>query len=297
VWIGLWYVSVLVLAGTVAALVWNWQIFAKPRETDRSLKFLRAAYVWLLISLAMTVLLPAYQFGLLPLAAPESEAARIGFSHAYYGAIRHAITVGFVSLMIVGVASKVVPTLNGVDIRSLRPLWTPFVLINLGCALRVIFQTLTDITSIAYLVAGASGVLEVTGLAIWGVHLWRIMRRGALDQNARNPRATPLAEGANIGPGDRVGDVLETYPYLLNTFLSFGFRPLANPWLRKTLARSVTLEQACRLLGIETRELLAALNAGRVKHSPGKLSLPVLPPASEEPAEGKSTRRLATSAH
>src|SRR5579884_381050 len=52
-WIGLWYASVLVLAGTVATLVWNWRIFTSSAEPDRTLKFLRAAYVWLLVSLAM----------------------------------------------------------------------------------------------------------------------------------------------------------------------------------------------------------------------------------------------------
>jgi hypothetical protein len=46
--------------------------------------------------------------------------------------------------MVVGVAAKVVPTLNGVDVRALRPLWLPFVLLNLGCLLRVTAQTLTD---------------------------------------------------------------------------------------------------------------------------------------------------------
>ena len=55
---------------------------------------------------------------LLPAFAADSEAVQIGFSHAYYGAIRHAITVGFVSLMIVGVASKVTPTLNGIPTRK-----------------------------------------------------------------------------------------------------------------------------------------------------------------------------------
>jgi hypothetical protein len=36
------------------------------------------------------------------------------FSHAYYGSIRHAITVGFASQMIMGVAAYVVPALRGV---------------------------------------------------------------------------------------------------------------------------------------------------------------------------------------
>src|SRR4029453_18740720 len=119
-------------------------------------KFLRAAYVWLFVSLAMLVLLPAYQYALLPLAAPESAAARIGFSNAYYGATRHAITVGFISLMIVGVASKVVPILNGLDSRSLPRLWLPYALINLGCTLRVVAQTATDFSGLTFPAAGVS---------------------------------------------------------------------------------------------------------------------------------------------
>ena len=102
-------------------------------ERDRSVKFLRAAYGWLFVSLLLLLAYPAY-----------AKAMEMGFSHAYLGAARHAVTVGFVSLMIVGVASKVVPTLNGVPASALPPLWLPFLLINTGCAVRVLFQILTD---------------------------------------------------------------------------------------------------------------------------------------------------------
>jgi hypothetical protein len=137
-WAALWYASVVLLTGATIALVANWRIYGKAVDVDRSLKFLRTAYVWLFASLAMLVALPLYQHGLLRWLAPDSEAAILGFSHAYYGATRHAITVGFLSLMIVGVAAKVVPTLNGVNPRALSSLWAPFLLINLGCTLRVV---------------------------------------------------------------------------------------------------------------------------------------------------------------
>src|SRR5262249_34355355 len=169
---------------------------------DRSLKFLRAAYVWLLVSLGMLVLLPAHQFFLLPRLAPSSEATALGFSHAYYGAVRHAITVGFISLMIVGVAAPVVPTLNGVDVRRLTSLWGPFLLLNAGCALRVVAQTLTDFTPHAFPVAGFSGLLEVTGLAAWGVHLWAVMAGRA---RYRLPATVSYVPGSPIEAGHTVG--------------------------------------------------------------------------------------------
>jgi hypothetical protein len=274
VWAVLWYASVLLLAGTVVALVRGWHVFAPTSEADRSLKFLRAAYVWLFVSLGMLILVPVYQYGLLTWLAPESGSARLGFSHAYYGAIRHAITVGFISLMIVGVAAKVVPTLNGVDVRALSRLWMPFVLLNFGCALRVVSQTATDFTTRAFPLAGVSGVLEVSGLALWGVHLWLIMTGRA--------RLRRIASSAQLAPGKPVlavhlvGDVLDHYPYLLESFLSYGFRPLANPLFRRTVARFVTIEQACRQVGVDVVPFLEALNVTIAKHTGARLALPVL---------------------
>ncbi len=264
-WAGLWYTSVLLLVGSATMLVWDWHIFSQAHEVDRSLKFLRAAYVWLFISFGMLVLLPAYQYGLLPIMAPESAAADMGFSHAYYGAMRHAITVGFISLMIVGVAAKIVPTLKGVDVRALSPLWAPFILINVGCFIRVGFQTLTDLTGAAFPIAGISGLLEVTGLAIWGVHLWLIMSGRARVRPVTETVgiSVPLAAGSPITPNHLVGEVLDKYPALLDTFIACGFTSLKNPLLRKTVARGITIESACRRLGADKEEFVKTLNERR----------------------------------
>lgn len=274
-WAGLWYLSVLTFAGFVAALVWNWKVFRRPGEPDRSLKFLRAAYLWLLISLGMLVALPVYQFALLPVLNPQADAVRTGFSHAYYGATRHAITVGFVSLMIVGVASKVVPILRGAVPNRLPTLWAPFVLINVGCTLRVVGQTATDWAGEFFPLAGVSGVLEVTGLAIWGAHLAALMlRRPAWEESPddRGPRP--------ITGGDSVTHVLDRHPDLLPLFLEFGFRPLANPILRRT-ARGVTINRACRFAGVDRDTFLAALNAKVFPRSTAVRSLPVLSPIGQ----------------
>jgi hypothetical protein len=280
IWGAVWYGSVLLLVGTLLVLVRSWHIFTKSSEADRSLKFLRSAYTWLFVSLGMLVFLPAYQFVLLPRFAPDSVAAQVGFSHAYYGAARHAITVGFISLMIVGVAAKVVPTLNGVDIRALSPLWGPFFLINAGCALRVSAQIATDFTNLAYPFAGVSGVFEVTGLALWAVHLWCIMIGRARLRRVQQPYYAPSNTGAPITGADRVGEVLERAPTLLQIFLTFGFKPLVNPLLRKTFAARITIDQACRMMDVDARKLLEALNKANPQQK-AKLALPVV---SDEPS-------------
>lgn len=262
-WAALWYGSVLALATATAVLVKSWRIFSPAEDGDRSLKFLRAAYVWLFVSLAMLVALPAYQYGLLAAVAPESAAARLGFSHAYYGAARHAITVGFVSLMIVGVAAKVVPTLNGIAPASLTALWPTFLLINCGCALRVCGQTLTDFSSHAYPLAGVSGTLEVTGLAIWGWHLWRVMSGKAAARAGATLHTTAPIHGP-IEPRHTVAAVLERFPELLPIFVSFGFKMLADPHFRRGIARVVTIERACRRMDVDCQQFVAALNEARI---------------------------------
>ncbi|HUK86558.1 MAG TPA: NnrS family protein [Terriglobales bacterium] len=149
----------------VLLLVRQLGIFSRPTQPDRTFKFVRAAYVWLLISAAM-----------LPLFMMYGVLTHQGFAHSYMGSYRHAFTVGFISLMIMGVSARVVPILAGVDAKSLSSLWGPFVLLNLGCLGRVTLQIATDfVPRVAYPLVGATGFIEIAALAWWGWELWRVM--------------------------------------------------------------------------------------------------------------------------
>ena len=253
-WAGAMWLSWLLLAAGAAVIVWPWRLW-RPLPTneaqfDRSAKFVRIAYAWLAVSLTMLLLLPVYQ-----------AVSGIAFSHAYYGAIRHAITVGFISMMIMGFAAKVVPTLNGVDTRGLSRLWAPFVLVNLGCFLRVSTQTLTDWHPAFFAVIGLSGTLEVTGLAWWGFGLMQIMRQGKREaaMTAVEPGRTPRPDA--IQPVHRVADVLAWFPETEPVFIDFGFTAIRHAIFRRTLARQVSLGQACRMHNINADKFTAALNA------------------------------------
>ena len=150
-------------------LVRHLRIFSAPAQPDRSFKFVRAAYAWLLVATFMMPLFPLYGYFTGQL-----------FAHSYMGAQRHAITVGFISLMILGISSRVVPILAGADSSRLGSLWGPFVLINIGNAGRVVLQILTDfIPKYAYPLVGFTGFIEVSALAWWGIGLWRVMNGAA----------------------------------------------------------------------------------------------------------------------
>jgi hypothetical protein len=250
-----WLTTIILL---VIAIVtpFQYRLFGPVPESerDRSLKFIRAAYVWFIVATAMLVFTPLYNFGIyMPVTG-----SRVPFSHAFFGAYRHALTVGFIMMMIVGVSSKVVPTLSGIDMRRARSLWPTFLLLNLGNLTRVSFQIATDFSPAAYKVMGVSGFIEVVGLTLWGYELFSNMRAGKKIQNEFS-RLKEVKLELEITPTVKVGDVLDRYPQSLDVFVRHGFTPLRNPVLRKTMARVITIEQACRREGVEMSELLREL--------------------------------------
>ena len=158
-------ISYILMAVWAVLLVKQLRIFARPSESDRSFKFIRAAYAWLLVAM-----------GMLPFFIVYGVATHQHFAHSYLGAYRHAFTVGFVSMMILGVSSRVVPILAGVDSKQISGLWGPFILLNVGNMGRVTLQILTDfIPQVAFPLVGFTGFIEVTALAWWGIELWHTM--------------------------------------------------------------------------------------------------------------------------
>lgn len=174
VYAGIMYLAMIMIAAAVIMLIRPWwsaiwnnkfrYALARFNRLDRSFKFITAAYRWLFISLALLLLMPFYNL-----------LTKQPFSHAYYGATRHAITVGFISLMIVGVATTIVSFVLEQDQNMMANLTLPFWLINIGCALRVTIQIATDLIPASFPLIGISGVMEVAGLTIWIVLLWQTM--------------------------------------------------------------------------------------------------------------------------
>jgi hypothetical protein len=250
------WLTTFVLLGVAVGTPRQYRLFGPvpENERDRGLKFIRAAYVWFILATAMLVFTPIYNLAIyMPITG-----SYVPFSHAFFGAYRHALTVGFIMMMIVGVSSKVVPTLSGVDVRRANSLWPTFLLLNLGNLTRVSSQIATDFFPSAYLVMGFSGFIEIVGLTLWAYELLANMRAGK--KLERGPSATFSGSGRlQITPQTKVAEVLAHYPQSLQIFIRNGFGPLANPVLRRTMARVVTVEQACRREGVNLAELLDEL--------------------------------------
>ncbi|MCA9182062.1 MAG: hypothetical protein KDA51_11435, partial [Planctomycetales bacterium] len=139
-------------------IVASTRVFRKLQPVLQSHKFIRSAFGWLLFACLMLVAEP------LVLASVSRP-----FDHAYTGAIRHAVTVGFISQMILGVGTHVVFRMRDVPDSSMPNLVPTFLLLNIGNALRVGLEVATMYTPSAFLPMGLTGFVELTGLVLWGV--------------------------------------------------------------------------------------------------------------------------------
>ena len=244
------YLTIYLVAFSVLLFVYGIRIFEKStRELDdvvmdRSYsKTIRTAYVWLII-------------GMLILGAKPFFKAFSEPQYLFHGAANHAIAVGFVTLMIIGYASKMVPTFKGVGMYSIKLADLSFYLINIGCFLRVSTQIMIGLSNDSYYaLIGFSGWIEFTAIGIFGYNVWKTMN--AEDEDEIEGQQEALTE---ITGDTNIAIAIDQYPEILDVFLEFGFKQLSNPVARKTVAKMFTIKQATKIHPCEIDTLLNALN-------------------------------------
>jgi uncharacterized protein involved in response to NO len=231
----------------VLAFVGGLRLFKAPAPSPHAdpnpyyRKFILAAYAWLVFAAGLLVFITIFE-GATGLALPKELT----------GSYRHAITVGFVTAMIMGVASRIVPVFRGVPLQGVGLLDAAFWMLNAGCAVRVLFQGIAGFAGAPFtLVSSISAYLEIPAIALFSFVLWRTL----------DARPVWDPERDEITLESRVGALLARRPELLSVFLRHGFTPLANPVLRRTMGALVTVGQACGLHHIDADALLRDLRA------------------------------------
>lgn len=174
---GLYFAGGLLLAIGAICIVIASRVFEPVSYAMRSQKFIRGAFFWLVVSGMLLVLEPFH------LSITSQQ-----FSHPFLGAIRHAITVGVISQMIIGVSMHLVALKSHLDPKKLPSLWIVFWLINLGNFGRVACEISSDYTKFAFSIMPITGFLEVAGVIIWAVMvfapvIWNRQPRRRLSSN------------------------------------------------------------------------------------------------------------------
>jgi hypothetical protein len=131
---------------------------AKTRGVHTSFPlFIRMAYGWLVVAAILGV-----------------AANRWDSSGGIWGASRHALTVGFVSIMILSVGQRVLPAFAGMRILwSTRLMFVASFLLVLGCATRVVCEVLAyqNYAPWAWRVLPVSALTELTALTLFAINV------------------------------------------------------------------------------------------------------------------------------
>lgn len=99
---------------------------------------------------------------------------------------------------------------------------------------------------------GPGDVIEVTGLTLWAIDLWRAM--------GSRPQTVESTLLDSVGPETKVYAVIERYPETVSLFREFGFSMIDSPVAQRVFARSISIEQACRLKHVDFAAFQVALN-------------------------------------
>jgi uncharacterized protein involved in response to NO len=119
--------------------------------------FVRMAYGWLLIAALLGV-----------------GAARWDTFGGIWGASRHALTVGFIAVMVFCVGQRILPAFAGMRLLwSSRLMFAALAILTLGCTLRVSSEILAyqGYAEWAWPVLTASALLELTGVACFAINI------------------------------------------------------------------------------------------------------------------------------
>jgi hypothetical protein len=159
----------------------------------------RFAYAWLAIA---AVLMAVEGSGLI---AGRTLVANLA------APVLHAVVLGFITTLIMGMTSRMLPMFEGAELPAQRVLDVAIALHLAGLALRVGVGLATP--SWSQPVLAASGLLGLVALVLFAIPAWRVMRPSAREAYRKRAAAIGAAHLANVtlvrrGQGAR--DVLKT---------------------------------------------------------------------------------------
>lgn len=119
--------------------------------------FVRIAYSWTLVAAGLGV-----------------WAASAANSQGIWGASRHALTVGFLAMMVFAIGQRILPAFSGMRLLfSTNLMFVALILLALGCLLRVGSEVLAyqNLTPSAWRLLPVSAVTEMTAVTVFAVNL------------------------------------------------------------------------------------------------------------------------------
>jgi uncharacterized protein involved in response to NO len=222
-------------AVAIVLFVWALGVFARRRTkieikgVDNSFAwFVKLGYAWLLI----VALVPFH-----------ADMYRLSAS------ARHTMAIGFITPLILGVAYRVLPIFNGVNLWSSRLMRASFWALAAGSTLAfsMAFNRVFE-TTWSYAWSGIAGSLVFMALVMFAVNIGMTLRT----------RADKFILGSTVKLTTRVAELMETYPDIRPVLIHGGLAGLAA--MRHNPPSFVTIEFAARRHDIDPQPLIKLLN-------------------------------------
>ncbi len=138
--------------------------------------------------------------------------------HAWRGAARHALTVGFLTTLIMGVAQRLLPILGHTRLRWPQLVVPTLVLVGVGNLMRVSMEMATLVWTPAFWLMPLSSLLELTALAVFAANSVRTMW----------PPPDPLLKTGRVTAHSSVAVLLAEHPWIEDELIHMGIHYLAR---------------------------------------------------------------------
>jgi uncharacterized protein involved in response to NO len=162
---GLMVTAVFLLFAGIVTAVYALRLFELPQRPAKIKGvhasfpvFVRLAYAWALIAASLGI-----------------WAATVANSHGIWGASRHALTVGFLAMMVFAVAQRVLPAFSGMRMLfSTKLMFLAMLTLTVGCLLRVSSEILAyqGFARWAWSWLPVSALTEMTAVTLFAVNLF-----------------------------------------------------------------------------------------------------------------------------
>lgn len=205
------------------------------------------AFFWLLAALALMSGGVLYE---------SMTASRL--PHAYTGAVRHALTVGFITTLILGVGQRLIPVLDR-TLLAMPGLTVPILIfIGLGNLWRVGAELAILLTPAAFHVMPLSAVLEWLALLLFAVNIIATMFH-----------YDPLLKHGRVTSRSSLAALLAEHSWIEDRL-----RPLGTQYLERTrsVPNELTIGSFATNEGLDATELVTRINAWLAERPPTRPS-------------------------
>ncbi|HVT27462.1 MAG TPA: NnrS family protein, partial [Lacipirellulaceae bacterium] len=166
--------------------------------------------------------------------------------HAYMGAVRHALTVGFMTTLILGVGQRVVPVLDRTVLAMPRLTVPILVLIGVGNFLRVGTEMATIFWPLAYDLMPISALLEWSALLLFAINITATMFH-----------SDPLLKRGRVTKRSSLAVLVAEHPWIEDRLRPTGTRYLERA---RSVPDELTIASFAESEGFDAAELVSKIN-------------------------------------